>query len=300
MNSDWIIKARVSKKFPVKQWSNQRGEGKLLNFELVDKYGTQIQATVFNKAVDKFDPILEQDKVYVFCKGTVKIANQKFTSIKNEYCLNFSPYSEISLTKDDSSISKTAFSFVTLREVKSKGEGKSVDFIGIVLSASEVASVSIKSGGTKDKRDFEIMDDSEDGGIKTRVTLWGLPAKKFAFKPGTIVAFKGLRISQFRGITLNGGDYTGVYEGSGLKEKRVQELTKYYRAVGSNLDSVKSLTETDEGEKRAVNSNVRLIKEINTMAERDLVNNPMVRYYLNGHIEMIRNDPRMVYMACPS
>lgn len=66
MNSDWIIKARVSKKFPVKQWSNQRGEGKLLNFELVDKYGTQIQATVFNKAVDKFDPILEQDKVYVF------------------------------------------------------------------------------------------------------------------------------------------------------------------------------------------------------------------------------------------
>lgn len=204
------------------------------------------------------------------------------------------------MTKDDSSISKTAFSFVTLREVKSKGEGKSVDFIGIVLSASEVASVSIKSGGTKDKRDFEIMDDSEDGGIKTRVTLWGLPAKKFAFKPGTIVAFKGLRISQFRGITLNGGDYTGVYEGSGLKEKRVQELTKYYRAVGSNLDSVKSLTETDEGEKRAVNSNVRLIKEINTMAERDLVNNPMVRYYLNGHVEMIRNDPRMVYMACPS
>lgn len=66
MNSDWIIKARVSKKYPVKEWANQRGQGKLLNFELVDKYGTQIQATLFNKAVDKFDSILEQDKVYIF------------------------------------------------------------------------------------------------------------------------------------------------------------------------------------------------------------------------------------------
>lgn len=64
MNSDWIIKARVSKKYPVKQWSNDKGDGKLLNFELIDRHGTQIQATLFNKAVDKFDPILEQDKVY--------------------------------------------------------------------------------------------------------------------------------------------------------------------------------------------------------------------------------------------
>jgi len=111
MNSDWIIKARVSKKYPVKEWTNARGSGKLLNFELVDKHGVQIQATIFNKAVEKFDPILEQDKVYIFCKGQVKIANQKFTAIKNDYSLTFNPYSEITVTDDDSSISKTAFNF---------------------------------------------------------------------------------------------------------------------------------------------------------------------------------------------
>lgn len=85
MNSDWIVKARVSKKYPVKEWNNARGSGKLLNFELIDRYGTQIQATLFNKAVELFDPHLEQDKVYIFSKGTVKVANTKFTSIKNEY-----------------------------------------------------------------------------------------------------------------------------------------------------------------------------------------------------------------------
>ena len=66
MNSDWIIKARVSKLFPVKEWSNDRGSGSLLNFELVDRHGTQITATIFNKAVEKFKDVLIENNVYVF------------------------------------------------------------------------------------------------------------------------------------------------------------------------------------------------------------------------------------------
>ena len=33
---DWKIKARVTKKLPKKSWKNQRGEGTLLNIELID------------------------------------------------------------------------------------------------------------------------------------------------------------------------------------------------------------------------------------------------------------------------
>ena len=255
---------------------------------------------MFNKAVDKFDPILEQDKVYIFCKGTVKVANQKFTSIKNDYCLTFSPFSEINPTKDDSHISKTAFNFSTLKEVEFIGEGKSLDLMGIVVSISEATSFSLKNGGAKDKRDYVLVDNSVDEGIKVWVTLWGVPSK-YAFQIGTVVAFKGLRVTKYRGVTLNGGDYTEVYEGSKLGLKQVNKLLAWYKDAKNNLDCIRSLTEVDEGgEKRPINSNVRLIAEVNSFAEKDLSKNSNVRYYVNAHVEMIRSDPKMVYMACPS
>lgn len=39
---DWIIRARVSKKYERKYWDNSRGKGYLLNFELIDSYGSSI------------------------------------------------------------------------------------------------------------------------------------------------------------------------------------------------------------------------------------------------------------------
>ena len=41
----------------------------------MDKHGTQIQATFFKDAVDKFEPILEEGHIYLLSNGTVKIAN---------------------------------------------------------------------------------------------------------------------------------------------------------------------------------------------------------------------------------
>jgi len=38
--SDWKIKARVTKKYPLKEWSNQKGSGVLLNTDLIDREGT--------------------------------------------------------------------------------------------------------------------------------------------------------------------------------------------------------------------------------------------------------------------
>lgn len=121
------------------------------------------------------------------------------------------------------------------------------------------------------------------------------------FQPGTVVAFKGLRVTTFRQMTLNGGDHTEVYEASKLGLKQASKLLSWYKQVKNSLDAARSLTLMDEGtDKRPVNSNVRLIAEICSAAEKDLAKNPGVRYYVNAHVEMIRSDPKMVYMACPS
>jgi len=63
---DWKIKARLTKKHNLKTWQNNKGHGTLLNVELIDSEGSQIQATFFNEQADKYNSILSQNKVYMF------------------------------------------------------------------------------------------------------------------------------------------------------------------------------------------------------------------------------------------
>ena len=58
-----------------------------MNIELMDMHNTQILATLFNEAIDKFDAIIKLDHVYTISGGKVKVSNKKFTSIKNDFCL---------------------------------------------------------------------------------------------------------------------------------------------------------------------------------------------------------------------
>jgi ssDNA-binding replication factor A large subunit len=58
---DWKIKARVTKKHSKKAWKNNRGCGSLLNIELIDAAGAQIQATFFNEQADINETYLIED-----------------------------------------------------------------------------------------------------------------------------------------------------------------------------------------------------------------------------------------------
>ncbi len=100
-STDWRVKARLTKKNPLREWTNAKGTGCLLNVELMDKEGTQIQATFFNDGARKYDPLLTENKVYLFSNGNLKISNKKFTSIKNDYCLNFDANAEVQEVDDD-------------------------------------------------------------------------------------------------------------------------------------------------------------------------------------------------------
>ena len=52
---DWIIKVKITKKYQIRNWKNDRGEGCLLNMDLMDKENTQIQATFYNDAATKWN-----------------------------------------------------------------------------------------------------------------------------------------------------------------------------------------------------------------------------------------------------
>lgn len=83
---DWKIQARITSKSEKRQ---TRNGGSLLKVELLDMYGTPIEATFFNDSADFFDNKLKEGKVYEFCDGNIKLANKKFTSVRNDFTLTF-------------------------------------------------------------------------------------------------------------------------------------------------------------------------------------------------------------------
>lgn len=92
---DWRIKVRLTKKGARKTYKNARSEGYFLHVELMDHHGTMIQATFFKDACDKFDPILNEGGMYLMSGGKVQLANQRYSTIKNDFCLVFDRSADI-------------------------------------------------------------------------------------------------------------------------------------------------------------------------------------------------------------
>ena len=205
---EWKVKARLTKKHALKSWKNAKTAGVLLNIELMDSLGTQITATFFNDLAKRWDAELQEGKVYTFANGSIKIANQKYTSIKNDYTIVFDRDSAIEEVPEDRSIQSQGFSFVTIEEINDFEQQRTVDVAGVITSVGTVSSFQPKSYDgnprpAKDKRSLQLADET---GLQIQVTLWGTHATRLPFQVGAVLAIKGARVSDYGGKSLNAGD----------------------------------------------------------------------------------------------
>ena len=105
-----------------------------MNIEMIDKDGTQVQATFFGEEANKkFGPMIKENRVYLFSNGQVKLANKKFTSIKNDYCLTFDQNADVLEAEEDNQIKKQGFSFIGLKAIQEMVQQQAVDVVGIVV-----------------------------------------------------------------------------------------------------------------------------------------------------------------------
>lgn len=147
LNPDWMIKAKVTNKGAVRTFTNQRGEGKLFNFELADSHGGQIQATCFGTACDKFEPMIHQGTVYIISKGDVKMANKRFSSIKNDYCLILNDSASVEVAQDQNEdIADVQFDFTPISELATVETVKTIDIIGVVIADNGTREINTKNG----------------------------------------------------------------------------------------------------------------------------------------------------------
>ncbi|KAK6947315.1 Replication factor A, C-terminal [Dillenia turbinata] len=201
----WTIKARVTKKGELRHYNNPRGDGKVFSFDLLDSEGGEIRVTCFNAVVDQFFNQIEEGRVYLISRGTLKPAQKNFNHLRNVHEIFLESTSMVQpCFEEDNTIPKQQFHFCSISDVESMDANSVVDMIGVVSSISPSASIMRKNGTETQKRTLQLKDMS---GRSVELTLWGSfcnaegQALQSMCDSGNfpVLAVKSGRISDFNG-----------------------------------------------------------------------------------------------------
>uniref|UniRef100_A0A3B5LPZ7 Replication protein A subunit n=1 Tax=Xiphophorus couchianus TaxID=32473 RepID=A0A3B5LPZ7_9TELE len=223
--SKWTIRARVTNKSNIRNWSNSRGEGKLFSFEVVDESVSR-------------DVLTFVCIVYYISKATLKVANKQYTTLKNDYEMTLHAHSSIVPCTDSPEVPVMQCDFVPIGELENRDKDSIVDLIGVCNSAEDVSRITTKTSREVSKRAISLIDTT---GKVVTVTLWGEEAEKFDDSGQPVVAIKGARLSDFRGISLSALFSSTIMVNPDLPE--AFRLRAWYDREGYAVDS-QSLTET--------------------------------------------------------
>ncbi|KUI59624.1 Replication factor A protein 1 [Cytospora mali] len=197
----WTIKARVSSKSDIKTWHKASGEGKLFSVNLLDESG-EIRATGFNEQCDQYYDLLQEGQVYYISNPCrVQLAKKQFSNLPNDYELTFERDTVIEKAEDQSNVPQVRFNFCGIDKLQNVEKDTTVDVVGVLKEVAEVSEIVSKTTQKPyDKRELTLVDDS---GFSVRVTIWGKTATNFDTSPESVIAFKGVRVSDFGGRSLS-------------------------------------------------------------------------------------------------
>uniref|UniRef100_A0A8D0AV14 Replication protein A subunit n=1 Tax=Sander lucioperca TaxID=283035 RepID=A0A8D0AV14_SANLU len=286
--SKWTIRARVTNKSSIRTWSNSRGDGKLFSMEIVDESG-EIRVTGFNQEVDKFFSLVEVGKVYYVSKGSLKIANKQYTSVKNDYEMTLNGESSIIPCEDDCDVPVMQCDFVSIGDLENREKDAIVDVIGVCKSVDEVTRLTTKSNREVSKRTLNLMDMS---GKLVTVTLWGEEAEKFEASGQPIVAIKGAKLSDFGGRSLSASFSSTLMINPDIPE--AYKLRGWYDKEGHAMDG-QSLTEV-----KGSGGGLTNWKTLSDVKTEHLGHGDKADYYTCIATIVYLRKENCLYQACPS
>jgi replication factor A1 len=273
-------------------WSNARGQGNLFSVVLKDKAGSEIRGTFFKAEADKWFPILELDKVYTITGGRVKTANQKFSSVQNDYEISFDSNTRFDEVVDDGQIGGRNYKFIpSLRDVQSQKENSMIDVVAVVKEVEEAVDMTTKRGQTRRRRIF-LCDSSA---VQVEMTLWDQDADRFPVEAcGRVIQIKDARVSDFHGKQLS--STTGTTIDFKATSKRAQELHQWWSG-GGDQQLFESIS-TSGAETSNVMAYLAAINERRLGTKKD-VGDYFAFYGLVSDV-MIGQGRLLYYNACPN
>ena len=239
-NSNWTIRARVASKGALRTFNGRSGEGKVLSFEIVDEEGSTLEVTAWHAVAERLDGQVEEGKVYYFSKGQVKPNNKKYSSTNNDYQMTLGDRSGVEECLDaDVNVDamKAALQPVAIgRLAPFAGSRQLVDILAVATEVGPLGSVKRKKDNTElQRRDITLADKS---GKTVTMTLWsGLATDQGARLEALthpVVAFQGIRVSDFNGISLSTLSRTRFELEPETPE--AAELRQWWAAEGATAD----------------------------------------------------------------
>ncbi|KAL3127259.1 Rf-A (OB fold protein) [Cryptosporidium hominis] len=301
----WRIVGRVVSKSDIRKFSSSKTkEGKVFSFEICDADGSEIRATCFTKAVDKFYDVLKEGEVYSFSRGDVKEANTRFNTTGHEFEIIFNEDAEIQSLPQDDRIPKKTFNFVPISEIRGYSKGQSLDLLGILLKAGPITTITVKStGADTQKRELTIIDKS---GHSIDLTLWSerTHLDEGLISQNPVIAVKNAIVEEFNGFRLKLGSSSSIeWNPSGVEQS--QELKNWFFSQSNLHESVVSLSSSSPspGNTNSNSSAKRLsIDEIVATATSGSSSSDMldggIWVHTYGTIRSIR-DNKYYWSSCP-
>ena len=224
---DFIILIRVTKKSEIKTFesrSNAMGtnQGKLFYFIVLDRDGNEMQCTCFNKAVDKFFDIIEEDQTYEIKGGYVKLNDKKFTRIKSDYKIVLDENSKITKKIDNGIIKKNNMNIVKIKDIQNMNLYSIVDLCVVVLNVGEKMIKNTRNGPQPLKK-IVVGDISK---YKIEISLWRVHSDTNV-KFGDILLINNVKIGEYKGRTLTSFDETCIKINPPLTNEYVKELDEF-------------------------------------------------------------------------
>ncbi|KAK2762830.1 Replication factor A protein 1 [Arachnomyces sp. PD_36] len=255
----WTIKARCTSKSAIKNWSNRNGDGKLFSVNLLDDSG-EIRATGFNDQCDALYPLFEEGGVYYITSPCrVQIAKKQFTNLNNDYELTFEKDTVVEKAEEQSDVPQVRFNFTTIGDLEHVEKDTTIDVVGLLTDVGDIAPIFSKTTKKSyDKRELSLVDHT---GYKVRLTIWGATATGFDAQPESVVAFKGVKVSDFGGRSLSllsSGTMTvdpdieeahklkGWYDAQGRTDTFTSHASLGGMSSGGRGDSYKTISQVGE------------------------------------------------------
>jgi replication factor A1 len=258
----------------------------------------EIRATTFNSVGDNFDrwfELLQEGSVYyVSSPCAVKIANKKFSQANNDYELTFERDTVIEKAQDQTNVPSLRYNFIPIQDLEQIQKDTVIDCIGVVREIGEVGEINSKTTGKPfSKREVTIVDSSRH---QVRLTLWGDSASTFEAPLESVVAFQGLKVSDFGGRSLS-----LLSSGSMAVDPDMEEAHKlkgWYDAQGRTEEfATHSALATGAGSTRRGDQ----YKTVAQVKEENLGQSDEVDYFvLKASVMFIKHDENknLYYDAC--
>ena len=261
------------KSFPRKFYNKVTDkECHLLTFDLIDKNGFQMQASIYDDTIEKFSPILKEGNIYYIKGGYAKFNDKRYTNIKTDYKLIFDFNTEIKeVDKNlDKIFEKTEevlniTKFVDLSNCK---QNQVINCLGYILQIFPALIKSSRIGNVL-MRKLILCDSSM---FKVQLTMWN-KFTELDLNQGNILLLKSIRVGNYNNnITLSTVDNSIIEINPDLNNENCKEYDELQKAIneGINEEDIKNINEYNitnysnnpDNNKSLANNKILFIKDL--------------------------------------